>query len=320
MLDILISLLFLGFYISLILMFAFFVIDKKKREKIDFQSISLVTLTLLWLILVYQFTSKDFFEEFGIKLITSNKFNEWGDYLAGFFAPIIFLWLVYGVFIQKKEFKNVVDEYKKSVEILKKQSIHTDIQHKNAWFDRKVEMMDSYIKHMLKDKITIEKLQLSMISNKIDEYKDIMYDLKRVVELNLYIHKSLSEIPKELQDSNNQYLNAMSRLKEEYNLSYGQDVLLSKKMLLKIYLQIFLSKVIIDDNINSLEENDLKDLKKEKFKGFYEHINWLNDEFLNLINGSEYQKIEKNDSFIDIMFNEILKSNQIENINFEGKK
>ncbi|MBN2965525.1 hypothetical protein JWV37_12105, partial [Sulfurospirillum sp. T05] len=25
--------------------------------------------------------------------------NEWGDFLAGFFAPLLFAWLVYGVFI-----------------------------------------------------------------------------------------------------------------------------------------------------------------------------------------------------------------------------
>ena len=38
-----------------------------------------------------------------LKLIWSGELNEMGDFLAGFFTPLAFLWLVVGYFLQKEE-------------------------------------------------------------------------------------------------------------------------------------------------------------------------------------------------------------------------
>lgn len=39
--------------------------------------------------------------------------NNWGDYLAGFFAPMLFLWVVSGIYLQKKNLQMLLTNIKK---------------------------------------------------------------------------------------------------------------------------------------------------------------------------------------------------------------
>ena len=64
-----------------------------------------------------------------LQLIWCGKLNELGDYLAGFFTPVAFLWLVVGYFLQKEEFglqREELEETRKTlstqVEVLKEQA------------------------------------------------------------------------------------------------------------------------------------------------------------------------------------------------------
>ncbi|WP_369919770.1 hypothetical protein AB8E32_13935 [Marinomonas polaris] len=58
--------------------------------------------------------------------------NELGDYLAGVFSPLAFLWLVYGYFMQNKELKNQIIEIKNTSNLNKKILEHQiNINNKN---------------------------------------------------------------------------------------------------------------------------------------------------------------------------------------------
>ncbi|XZT18409.1 hypothetical protein ACT4Z3_07375 [Acinetobacter baumannii] len=51
-----------------------------------------------------------------VKGMKTLKPNEWGDFLAGFFAPLVFMWLIYGYHQQGKELNLQLEEVKNSVE------------------------------------------------------------------------------------------------------------------------------------------------------------------------------------------------------------
>lgn len=75
----------------------------------------LILVTVIWVsgavvLLVPEYIKKDFTPE-GMPL------NELGDYLAGAFSPLAFLWLVYGYFMQNSELKSQLKEYKESVRL-----------------------------------------------------------------------------------------------------------------------------------------------------------------------------------------------------------
>lgn len=74
----------------------------------------MVVLTAVYLFLIIMFSIFDFND------MKSLKPNEWGDFFAGFFAPLAFLWLIFGYYqqgqelrLQAKEFANFVEEQKK---------------------------------------------------------------------------------------------------------------------------------------------------------------------------------------------------------------
>ena len=93
----------------------------KIKENLSLIIVSVAT--LIYLILIFKLTNLD--------EISTLKLNEMGDYLAGVFAPLAFLWLVFGYYqqgqelkqntvalrLQAHELKNAVDEQKRLNEI-----------------------------------------------------------------------------------------------------------------------------------------------------------------------------------------------------------
>ncbi len=56
------------------------------------------------------------------------EFNNWGDFFAGFFSPLAFLWLGYGIFVQRKEFSVMSQSIDQQNEEMKKQSMEFETQ------------------------------------------------------------------------------------------------------------------------------------------------------------------------------------------------
>lgn len=86
--------------------------DKKK----DWLFRVFLTISLVWTVGVSWFLFKDQVLYNGY---IPMPLNEIGDFLAGSFSPLAFFWLAYGYFMQNKELKNQLHEFKKSIEIQK---------------------------------------------------------------------------------------------------------------------------------------------------------------------------------------------------------
>ncbi len=90
--------------------------DFDKRQKSKFTIMVVLTAVYLSLIIIFAL--------FDINDMKQLKPNEWGDFFAGFFAPLAFLWLIFGYYqqgqelrLQAQEFANFVEEQKRLNEI-----------------------------------------------------------------------------------------------------------------------------------------------------------------------------------------------------------
>lgn len=86
-------------------------------------------ITLVWLCIMFYFLLSEF------SVAKMMRPNEWGDFFAGFFSPIAFLWLVLGylqqgqelqqssraLLLQAEELKNSVDQQRELVEVTRQQ-------------------------------------------------------------------------------------------------------------------------------------------------------------------------------------------------------
>ena len=73
--------------------------------------------------------------------------NEWGDFLAGIFAPVAFLWLVLGYFIQAKELRAQVEGTRELAGHAKTQAViaERELEHILAGGDTFIEPKFSYL-------------------------------------------------------------------------------------------------------------------------------------------------------------------------------
>ena len=110
--------------------------------------LTLLIFSVMWVSgAIWLLISEFITESFHHKDIT---LNELGDYLAGAFSPLAFLWLVYGYFMQNHELKNQISEFKSNSELQKK--IYRDKYR------------------ALQPTLKIEKIKIEKIISRIDEF------------------------------------------------------------------------------------------------------------------------------------------------------
>lgn len=80
---------------------------KKTKEKSKFPFMLIFSIVYMAMIILYCLLD--------VKGMKTLKPNEWGDFLAGFFAPLVFMWLIYGYYQQGKELSLQLEEVKNSV-------------------------------------------------------------------------------------------------------------------------------------------------------------------------------------------------------------
>ncbi len=275
-----------GIFIIIVGNILFAVAEKLRNEikddtsnKIVYTKI-IVLITICWFITIIMLW-------FNANKLTPNNL---GDFLAGTFAPILFIWVVFGILLQKQEFSNAVAEYKKSVKFLKKQSINTDIQHQNSWFDRNAEMIEKYIDAIIKEQGPLEELNTKIIGQNIYTFRDIVSNIMNIVELDKYIHTSLSNARNGEDDFNK----ALDNLTIEYNILFGKNIDSSKKIALKIYLHTY--RII--ENIKV----DIERKNVEEFKNFYD-LKYLitEDKEESIMSFRRVESINLDVNFVDIM-------------------
>jgi len=139
-------------------------------------------------------------------------FNEWGDFFAGAFAPLAFLWLVIGYFQQGEELgQNTkalkqqeralqlqVDELKQSVEQQNKSAIALNQQSMISGLMAKLEATNRIIDSIDRQIKRAEEL------NSADAYKNKKVLIEKQKKLEQSIEKLLTEI-KYLEKTDNGY-------------------------------------------------------------------------------------------------------------------
>ncbi len=221
------------------------IISEKKDKYIDeitgLQIISV--LSFVWVLFIIMF----FFNDGGSKL----DLNAMGDYLAGFFAPVLFLWLVYGVFLQKEEFGKVVDSFKlqqrefaDSVKTMKDQVVQVEVQHLHTWFSRNIRTIDS-IKVILFNNIKVQNIDsIGLINEQLKddvttekEYFNIFDELKSILSIIIYIEEHLDDLSEQKKD-NGILLESIEELKKEFEMLMGEDIKNIKEIMSIVFVLI----------------------------------------------------------------------------------
>jgi len=87
---------------------------KRERSRLAIPIVLGIFSTLGWvgLAMYHVFVTHD-----GLVEVSNLELNEFGDFLAGVFAPLAFLWLVVAVFVQKDELRAQLVEFQRSYEL-----------------------------------------------------------------------------------------------------------------------------------------------------------------------------------------------------------
>lgn len=106
--------------------------EDMKKKNIDWLFRIFISLSAIWTIRVFWLLYQDQYNPF---FYGSMPLNEVGDFLAGSFSPLAFFWLAYGYWIQNKELKNQLLEFKENAKINKRQLVinhHATIERHNV--------------------------------------------------------------------------------------------------------------------------------------------------------------------------------------------
>ncbi len=288
MLDLKFVLMVIIVFIGIVIIKCFFKLINSKASEIMMGIISLFSFVwILFIINLYLNQEK------------SLDLNNWGDYLAGFFAPLLFIWVVFGIHLQKKEFKNAIDEYKKSVKFLEKQSINTDVQHQNIWFDRNVEMLLKYINDIEnygidsnnKSTNNIEQLNKQIVNITISNFVLLIHKLPRIIKLDKYINDTLiykiDSYNERTENNSDLFILSMNELKNGYDILFERNINACKNIFLKMIFFTYYAKIMGElDESNKSDPNfseinkSLELIDKDKKNIIYEIINKNNIEII----------------------------------------
>jgi len=166
-------------------------------------------------------------------LLTANsdktlELNAWGDYLAGFFAPLLFGWLVYGVLIQKSEFANALKSFGFQYDEMKAQNEQIEIQQINTWFYRNL--------------TTIQTLKTSIFQTSKGQFNS-------VAEIAIELEKDITSTDKQYIEEDTKYFNIYDDLKNIFDTF--------------IYIEDHLNKQVIKYEEQSRIRESIKEIKKE---------------------------------------------------------
>lgn len=172
------------------------------------------------------------------------KLNEWGDFLAGFFAPLLFSWLVYGVFIQKKEFAKVSESAMSQIKEMKDQVTQTEIQQLNTWFNRNINTINMIKNNLFKnikvnnvDSIALIYHQLKQDFKQEENYFNIFDELKSILDIFLYIEETINNL-QNTKKSNKVYTKSLKEIKNEFNTLFDSEINDIKGIMTIVYFLI----------------------------------------------------------------------------------
>lgn len=265
-------------------------------------------ISLIWIVVVIAlFVNNKYFDPPTDPL----QLNAWGDYLAGFFAPLLFIWLVYGVFLQKKEFSNALKSFSSQYDEMKAQNEQIVIQQINTWFDRNlknIQIIKTSIfqtSHSEFNSIAEVAIELEKDIAGKDKYIDndskyfkIYDDLKNIFETIIYIEENLNTQANKYKDKG-RILESINEINKEFSVLFKSELLDLKKILLVAYFLIALHG-------------------RAGYEKYTSYLGWIGDGYNTEDIYNEI--ISMNLSDIDKILIEVLNNFQTINIDFETWK
>lgn len=237
----------------------------------------MIIFSIIWIsiisFLIYSFYSgNDFYSLLNVNdYCWGLKLNEWGDFFAGFMAPLALGWLAYSIYYQKKEFENVHSS-------LKEQVLELEMEKHYSSYEQQINKIDSLITiiNSQMNTITLRELNEKFTLSDPINYMKVATNIQKVFLLNKNIHNLFERHNSEIKS-----VNALKMLKDQYNIIYAEDIEIVYKMLLKYYFLITISK---------------KEIKHAKpYEVFYTLDHWLTeakkDEILKIIESIEEENI-----------------------------
>jgi hypothetical protein len=202
--------------------------EDTKKKNIDWLFWLFISLSAIWTIRVFWLFYQDQYNPY---IHSSMPLNEVGDFLAGSFSPLAFFWLAYGYWMQNKELKNQLEEYRANLELTKtglriteKSKKHTEEKERNYRQPLfKIEIQEKYNK------------------TNVDKYFIEIYNFgETVVDFQIFDPINLINFQREnVFEANSSLLIAIPRTKKYLNLD--DDLLKSKHPPLNIHIA-FLDK------------------------------------------------------------------------------
>lgn len=282
-------------------------IIKKVCLEIDgFKLMSLISAIWVLFIIVYAIYSYTFPIKEPIRL------NEWGDFLAGFFAPLLFLWLVYGVLIQKIELATVSESSQSQTKKMQEQVAQTEIQQLNIWFNRNLKNIQTIKLSIFKVSngdfnsiaevaIELEKDITSTQKNYIlvdDKYFKIYDDLKNIFDTIIYIQNYLDEQLIKYEEKDTKW-ESINEIKNEFLVLFKHELKDLKKILSVVYFLIALNK-------------------RSGYEKYLAYAHWLDG---NATTSDIYNEIiSMSKTTVDEILSEVLKNYEKINIDFKTWK
>jgi hypothetical protein len=208
----------------------------KKLNNLSFPSLPIMLLvTFGWLVFItflilMQKGDYDFSCLLNIKL-DGLSLNEWGDFLAGFIAPVALGWLAYSIYYQKKEFENVHSSLKDQVAELEIEKHYTNYEQ----YVNKIDILINSVNSQM-NTLSFEELNKNFTLVNPNDYLNISTKIKKIFLLN----KSLLEILQNHKNHEKSKL-ALKELTQQYDMIYLEDMNLINEMILKYYFLIAIS-------------------------------------------------------------------------------
>lgn len=197
---------------------------------------------------------------------TGLSLNEWGDFSAGFIAPLALGWLAYSIYYQKKEFEEVHSSLKDQISELEIEKYYNSYEK----YINKIDYLINSISSTM-NTISLEELNKKFILANPNDFLNIATNVKKIYLLN----KSLKELLNNYKD-NRKLKIALDDLSKQYDMLYKEDINLINEILLKYYFLIAISDKEIK---HELKYSDFKKLsswinkeKKETFLVFIDKI------------------------------------------------
>ena len=228
---------------------------KKNINKWLFVFLILITLFVLWHFFFYLFEGKNFYDYISLEKSVEMR-GTLGDYFAGHFSVLAFIWLFYGIFIQSEEFKLQRKEFKQQTEIFQMQNISYRFENLFEKLDELLTQIsyESQINSQIVGKYTgvfeiFENIDRDKILNSDTKNKKFLFDLVEIIKFNVYLKSELETLYKShyhIEYSEKNMLEKLiNDLKYEFKISHQKDM----DYIYEIY-SIFIIKYDIKNNMN----------------------------------------------------------------------